>query len=147
MDNNISQEGFPTLEDLQPQNQQLTLFSLQDLAVKNTFSLSTLSEQLKTATQMYNDAFLNHAQYHEAQEKVKEATKALKVVKEQIGRQPAMIELESKMTEIKNEMKEKKGSISSYALEIFRQTGQTEFDKDGEVYEIKTVAKLVKRKQ
>jgi len=143
---NLSQEGFTTLEDYQKANQgQLTLFDMQDLAVKKTVTLAQLQEQLKKANEMFNDAFKNEPSFRERESRVKQESSSLNEVKLQIKRQPSLIALETKMKEIKNEIKEKKEEVSNFALEVYRQTGNNEFEKDGETYEIKTVAKLVKR--
>lgn len=145
----ISQEGFQTAEEYnsKPENQQMTLFSLQELAVSNTNSIEEIQKQLKTATEMYNDSFANDAKFKEEQEKVKDQQKSLKVVKANIERQPSVIAMANKVKELKNELKEKKASVSDYAMEVFRMSGNTEFEKDGKTYDIKTVAKLVERKQ
>jgi len=149
MDDTISQEGFQTLDmqDATQRNEQMTLFDMQTLAVKKTGSISELQKQIKVATEMLTDTFKNNAEYHSQEERAKEAGKPLKEVKAIIERTPEVISLKTRLKELKNELKEKRSEVSEYALEVYRQTGQREFDLNGEVYEINTVAKLSKRKQ
>lgn len=122
MDNNtaVSQEGFETMEEhnSKPENAQLTLFSLQEMAVSNTHSIEELQNQIKTANEMYADTFNNNPSYREEAEKVKEVQKGLKVVKTNIERQPSVIAQAQKLKELKSELKEKKASVSDYAMEV-----------------------------
>lgn len=149
MDNVVSQEGFTTLDEYREKNggEQLELFQLQEFAVKNTDSLSGIEEKLKRANEMLTDVYLNEPTYKEQQEKVKEQQKQLKVIKSQIESQPSVIGLINQVKEIKSEKKDRRVMISDYALEIYRRSGVTEFDRDGQTFEIKTVAKIVKKKQ
>lgn len=145
----ISQEGFATLDETNAveQNEQLTLFSLQELAVNTTRTIERVQEELKTAQEMLKDAYENNATYKEKKEALKEPTQALKGVKTELSRLPEMIALSDKVKELKNEVKEKRQSVSEYALEVYRLTGNNEFERDGSRYEIRTVAKLVKVKE
>lgn len=144
----ISQEGFPTLEDTPTvANEQMTLFSLQELAVNNTKTVEQIQVQLKTAQEMYKDGFLQSEEYKSKDQEVKDKSRELKQVKERLSMQPSLNAQAQKIKELKNELKEKKAAISDYALEILRMGGLNEFDKDNESYEIKVVAKLVKVKQ
>lgn len=126
-------------------SEQLALFELQDMAVRATGTIESLKEDLKNAKEMYDSVFKLNDLYMEEKDKVKEATERLKAEKQQIERRPEVMSLAEKVKEIKNEIKEKKDSISIYALEVFRQTGNTEFERDGQLYQIKTVANIVKK--
>jgi predicted RNase H-like nuclease (RuvC/YqgF family) len=143
-ENTVSQEGFPTLED---QDGQQLLFNLQELAVNNTHSIEQLQKDLKTTQEMITDAFKSDARYKEEDERVKDQSKSLRQIKASINERPEMQSLLLKSKDLKRELKDKKTAVSDYALEVMKRTGSTEFEKDGEVFEIKTVAKLVKRRQ
>lgn len=149
MDNTITQEGFPTLEDYQKENsnEQLQLFEIQEFAIKNTESLDQLQDKLKTASDMLKESYTNTSVYNEQEVKVKEAQKQLKVIKSQIESQPSVIGLKNQVKSIKSDIKDKRVMITDYALEIYRRSGSNEFEVNGQTFEIKTVAKLVKRQQ
>lgn len=141
----VSQEGFPTLDSVSPkQMEQLTLFSLQDIAITESSSITDLQQSLKTARQMVTDAYKNSPEYKTREESFSEAKRGLEEAKEKVARNPDIMALETKLKNIRNEIKEKKDIVSSYAIEVFRQTGQSKFTKDGDTFEIKTVAKLTK---
>lgn len=149
--NTVTQDGFPTLEQFNQQSgqdkDQMTLFSLQELAVRETDSITSLQDKIKNAKEMLDSAFEIDDVFMSAKNNSESANKQLKGVKQEISRRPEVISLDGKLKELKNELKEKKEMISSYAMEVYRQSGNNEFEKDGQVYEIKAAAKLVKRKQ
>lgn len=144
MDTGISQDGFPVLGE---NPEQLSLFSLQDMAIKSTKTVFEMKKQLKTVREMVSDALVSNSIYHDQHEKVKEVAKQLNVIKGQIESQDSIVALKAKMKTIRQEIKEKNMAVSDYTIEVIRQTGKTEFEKDGEMYEIKSVARLIKRRQ
>jgi predicted RNase H-like nuclease (RuvC/YqgF family) len=145
----VSQDGFQTVEEFNATegNKQMTLFNLKELAVNNTWSLEKLQAEVKTVKKMYDEVFDGDVTYKEEKEWVEEQSKNLRQIKASIKDRPEMRNLEMKMKDLKRELKEKKSAVSDYALEVLRKTGNNEFEKDGEVFEISTVAKLIKRKQ
>lgn len=148
MDNNanaVSQDGFPTIEDTE--NQQLTLFNLQEVAVRNTNSIADLKKKIKEATDMYNDHLSHISAFIQKSDGVKELQKDMNQVKNQINKTPEAALYLQKIKDLKYELKEKKQSVSDYALQVMKLSGDNEFEKDGEVFQIQTIAKLVKRKQ
>lgn len=149
MDNTISQEGFASVEDANgvQSNQQLTLINLQDFTITSVRTISELQKEIKTAKQMLKDAIEGNSTYHENKERVKEVTSVLKQTKEGILSQPSVAAIKEKIKDLNNELKEKRSEVSDYAMEVFRMTGATEFEKDGETYDIVAVANVVKRHQ
>lgn len=144
----LSQEGFATIEDYKAQQSgQLTLFDMQSLAVNKTRTLSQLQEEIKKLSEMLDDALENNADYKDKEESLKGKRLQLNGIKLQVQTQPSQIALINKMRELKNEVKEKRAEISDIALEVLRKSENNQFELDGDTYEIKTVAKLVKTKQ
>lgn len=125
-------------------NEQMTLFTLQEMAITNTNSLSALKEDLKTTKEMLDSVLESHDLYIEERDKVKEAKNRLKAEEQQIAQRPDVVSLSNKIKEIKETIKEKKDTISDVAFEVFRKSGRTEFESNGERYQIQTVAKIVK---
>lgn len=142
MDEQIQPMSFDEIPTSDPQ---LTLFSLQDLAITTTRTLQGIQEELKTATQMLTDAYKNDPTFHEEDLKVKEVRTGLDQAKLVVSKQPSVLAIQNKIRELRNEAKEKKSAISDYAIEVLRQTQSNQFVKDGETFEIVTVAKLIKR--
>lgn len=142
MDQGLSQDGFPVLGE---QTEQMTLFDMQSLVVKKTGSIQSLQEQIKTTNDMLVDALKNNPVYKEREDKVKEQRDVLATIKQQINSQPSVVALTNKVRDLRNELKEKRSEVSVVALEVYRKTGNTEFEQEGETYEIKTVARVVKR--
>lgn len=142
----ISQEGFPTLEDLQQQqgNEQLTLFSLRELAINSLSSIDQLKEQLKQAREMLTDALLRNTEISAQQDIVKNAQDALKSATKVAMTLPEVMALEEKVRSIRSEIKDKQETVSNSAIEAYRLTGNTEFEKDGIRYQIVTTARLKK---
>jgi predicted RNase H-like nuclease (RuvC/YqgF family) len=127
--------------------EQQTLFSLEELTVKTTTTIDSLKDQLKTAKEMLDDALMADQVFKNQVEDLKESQKAKKVVETQALRRPDIAVLAEKVKEIRGDLKEKKESQSDYALEFSRLSGASEIQIEGATYEIRKVAKLVKRVQ
>jgi len=142
--NAVSQDGFPTLQE---GDQQLTLFNLQEIAVKKTHSIADLKSKIKEAQEMYEQSLNTSEDYKKVKENLKTVKDTVKGIEIELNRTPQMATLIQKIKDLKYEMKEKKMSVSDYALQVLQLSGNNEFEKDGEVFQILTIAKLVKRKQ
>lgn len=149
MDNAVSQEGFASVDDNNgaQQNQQLTLVDLQQYTISSVRSINSLQKDLKNARQMLKDAIEGNSTYHENKERVNEVTSVLKQTKEGILSQPSVAAIKQKIKDLTLELKDKNAEVSEAAMQIFRETGAQEFEKDGETYDIVAVARVVKRHQ
>lgn len=149
MDEAISQEGFSSLEDRGAElaNEQMTLFDMQELAVRKTGTIEEIKAQLKTAREMLSDTFENNDMFREQKEQANSSAQPFKQTKAMLEKTPEVIAQKNKIAELKAELQMKQKEVSEYAIEVYRQTGQREFDIHGATYEINTVAKLTRRKQ
>lgn len=146
----VSQEGFADAgdADAMQKNEQMTLFDLKSVAVRETDTIDTLRHRLKEANEMYQDIFNNNPMLAEKKKELTEYSKGMKSLKTQVERTAEAARLKEKIGEIKDDIKRKMETVSTAALEVYRQTGETEFtDENGTTFEIRTVAKVVKRKQ
>jgi predicted nuclease with TOPRIM domain len=146
MDTNISQEGFPTLDEYQEKPEQLAFVDFAEYTGKAVVSAEGYKEQLKTATEMLKEAVHNNAAYHERDAKIKEAQKQQKQLENNIKMTEGVAPLVQKVKDLKSELKEAKESASSFAIEMMRRQNVNEFEYNGETFEIKPTAKIVKRK-
>lgn len=122
------------------------LMSLDELIKNNIASTDKLKEELKVHRQMLADSFENDSTYREQDEKVKEVSKVRNATKQQILKQPSVINVSSKAKSISAEIKEREASLSDYLQEYQRMAGVNEIEGlDGEVREIVNTSKLVKR--
>lgn len=121
-----------------------TLFELENLALSHQGSIEAIIDQKRKLEHELQDALENDAVYHEKSVSTSQVAKELAVTKEQVLKQPHLVELQQKVKSLREEIKDKKAAISDYALEIVRMAGINQIEKDGEVYDIVTTAKLVK---
>lgn len=122
---------------------QLNLESLINRYLKD---IDSMRDKLKAQKTMLDDAFNNDAEYAQAQQKVKEATKAKKGIKEKIQKQPALVRLTEEVEAMKAEYADLQSALSSYLQQYQTQTGMNQFTgENGEVLEIVTIRKLVRR--
>lgn len=122
------------------------LLSLESLIKNNIASIDKLTEELKGMRQMFADAFINDPTFKELELKAKEAVKAKSSTKQQLLKQPSVMQLADKIKTISSELREKKDSMSDYLLEYQRLSGTNEIQGyDGEVREIIQQAKVIKK--
>lgn len=106
--------------------------------------IETNREELKKARQMLNDGFENDPVYREHAEKAKEANKVKNATRAQIMKQPALMELKTKVKEMSEEIKAANEALSDYLQQYQKLTGLNSFETpDGKVKQIVYVAKLV----
>jgi len=148
----VSQDGFPNIEDsniqegevVQDNSQVLT--SLDEMIKANVKSIDRLKEDVKKLREMLSDGLSNDAVYKEHDYAVKAAQKILKATRAQIMKQPAIVELSTKLKTLVSELKEKNMALSDYLLEYQKLSGANQIETDeGEVLEIINSARIVKR--
>lgn len=120
--------------------------NLENLVKSYVAKVDASEKELKEKSQMLNDAFENDVVYHEHAEKAREANRVKLATKQQILKQPALAELSEKIKDIKFDIQESRTVLSDYLQQYQKQTGATQIEVgDGEVLEIVSVVKLVKR--
>lgn len=127
-------------------NQAEVLLSLESLIKNHISRIDKLKEELKTRKEMLEDSLNSDPVYKDHAQKAKEAAKVKGATKLQISKQPSVSQLTVKVKEMGNEVKELRNALSDYLKEYQRMSGATEIEaEDGELHEIVSVVKLVKR--
>ncbi len=104
--------------------------------------------ELKKLNEMLDDIFVNDADYNKADEAVKEVAKKKKDIQAQLSKQPAAVQANGKIKDLKAQIKENTESLSLELMEYYRTSGVTEIeDADGNVQEFKIVVKLKPKKK
>lgn len=120
--------------------------SLENLVKGYAMKIEELKKELKEKSQALKDAFESDAVYREQAEKAKEANKIKNATKQQILKQPALAELAERVKDIKFDIAEQEAMLADYLRQYREQSGATQIELgNGEVMEIVTVTKLVKR--
>lgn len=152
MDDDIKQEDMVTDAEIVEEPQVETpgdatvLTSLDELIKAHIASLDRLKVEIKKEKEMLQDGFMNDPVYREHEEKAKEAAKVRNGTKQQIMKQPAMLQLNNKVKSLSAEIKEKDAALSDYLLEYQRLSGANQFETDdGQVLEIINIAKIVRK--
>ena len=109
--------------------------------------LEKYQEDLRDQASMLKDSYEQDAEYTVAQEKVLEATRKRKVVRDRIIAEPAIASLESKVEDLRAEVKETKTALSDYLERFFQKSGLRQITgNDGEIREMVTTVRLVKKR-
>lgn len=133
-------------DDSAPQNQATVLLSLEELIKRHISSIEKLQVESKKHKEMFDDAFENSPVYRENSEKAKEAQKLKSTTRQEILKQPQMIQLADKIRTMREEMKDLKLALSDYLVEFQRLSGLKEIqDEQGEFREIINSAKAIKK--
>ncbi len=104
--------------------------------------------EMKKLKEMHNDLFVNNESYNTADKVVKDAMKKRKDVAAQLSKQPSAIELNGKIKDLKEQIKENQDSLSQELMEYYRTAGVTEIEtEDGSVQEFEIVIKLKGKKK
>ena len=110
--------------------------------------IDQLKEELKQKREMLEDALSGDTVYQEHSEKAKEANKIKSATKQQILKQPALAELSERVKELAFDVKEQTAMLNDYVAQFQKASGATQIETEsGEVLEIVSVYKLVRRKK
>jgi hypothetical protein len=89
------------------------------------------------------NVLINDSQLSEEEEKAKEVKLAVQKRKKDLNQSPEVKNLQLKMQEVKEELKDIEDSLSNQLLRMYQLTGVTEFETDGgEVREFAIKAKV-----
>jgi hypothetical protein len=122
------------------------IIELETIIKNNISTIARSKVELKRIKEMFESALTNDSTYRDAVEKVKEATKAKGKAKLAVMENPQTKQLNEKIKDAAQEIKDASLGISEYLREYQRLSGATEITTDdGETLEIVTEAKLVKK--
>lgn len=149
MDDNTQIEDADIVETaVQPvANGVANRLNLEALINRYVGDIEKVREQLKAQKEMLEANFQNDPVYAEADEKVKEATRAKTAVKQTISKQAAVAVVADKVKALKEDMKDAQDHLSALVQQYFKETGMNQVTgDDGEIREIVIVTKLVRKK-
>lgn len=142
----ILEEAASVVNDKGENKQAADFLHLEGLVKQYIAAIAKLQGELKEKSQMLNDALEGDAVYNEHTEKAKEANKIKNATRQQILKQPALAELSERIKDLKFDVKEHQVLLSDYLAQYQKASGATQIeDEEGEVLEIVSVVKLVKR--
>lgn len=122
------------------------LLSLEEMIKNSIASMDKMAMELKEKRHMFTDTFQNDPTYKEHEDTWKAAKVMLQQTKQQILKQPAIMQMAEKIKSLTADLREKKASLSDYLLEYQRMTQATTIeDLDGNIREIVNDARAVKR--
>jgi predicted RNase H-like nuclease (RuvC/YqgF family) len=122
------------------------MLSLEELIKNHIESIDKLKVEVRQAKEMFEDSFESNPTYREHMEKVKDVTKAKNALKQQIAKQPSVAQIEQKVKDLRFDLSEKNKTLSDLVQDYKEQTGATSIEtRDGQVLEIVSTSKLVKR--
>lgn len=110
--------------------------------------LEKAKAEMKKLKEMQTDIFVNDEAYNAADKVVKDAMKKRKDVQAQLSKQPAAVELNGKIKDLKVQIKENQDSLSQELIEYYKTAGVTEIEtEDGSIQEFEIVIKLKSKKR
>lgn len=141
MNDNDTTNDVQVLTPVEPTSELETITGL----IQNYLTqIDTNREELKKSRQMLADGFENDPVYREHAEKAKEANKVKNATRAQIMKQPALMELKTKIKEMTEEVKAANEALSDYLQQYQKLTGLNSFETpDGKVKQIVYLARLV----
>lgn len=123
-----------------------TQLSVESLIKTLISRIARVKADLKPVREMLSDLLNNNEKYQLADKEAKEASKKKSTVKREILSTPEGKMAESKVNELRDDLKEAQEALSSYLADYQRLTGSSEIEgEDGELRKIVYVAKLVKK--
>lgn len=122
------------------------VLSLEQTIKTYYLSLEMKRDEVKKHKDMVKDAFLNDQGLAEQEEKMQEFKKNVNKKKEQIEKVPSVIAAKSQIRSLSEEIKDLQDNLSKFLIEYHDVSKMNQIMvKNGELYEIKQQAKLVKK--
>lgn len=124
-----------------------SLLNLESAINRTVNDVEKLKTEIKDQKDMYDSAFEQDATYESQLKKEEEVKKAGAVLKQQLSKSPAIAASFEKLKELKDDMKDLQKELSDL-LKRYQKTSGTNIitREDGEIYEIVTNLKLIKKK-
>jgi len=122
-----------------------SLFAIENLIKTHISHIDSVKNELQKQAEMFNDILNNDAGYKKAADESKEVNKKKAEAKQNILKSPSNASLNQKIKDMRQEIKELKGALSSY-LQQYQKIADTDQieSEDGEVRQIVFNAHLVK---
>lgn len=144
MDNNTSDSN----QTIAPEatGQVGDLLSVEKLILSYIIHIDRAQDELKKLNEMLDNILINDPTYKENLDKAKEAARIKLATKQEILKQSEPASLNSKITDLRTQIKELRTSLSNHLQEYQKLSGSNQIESDdGEVREIVYMAKLIKR--
>jgi len=134
-------------QEAEPQSKAQQILQLENMINGYMMDLEKIQSSLKEQSSMLKDALENDAEYATILEKVRTLSKEKKARQDKLMQEPGIALTESKIKDLKGQLKEVREAISDYLQQYFTQSGLRQITgTDGEIREIVTVLKLIKKK-
>ncbi len=141
------EEAVEASTNVNSDNKVERIMSLENMINGYLMDLEKLQKDLKEQSTMLKDTFENDAEYAAASEKAREVQKMKKEIKDKLISDPSVALLDAKVNDLKTEVKDARQALSDYLHQYYLESGLTQItDSAGEVREIVTSVKLVKKK-
>lgn len=141
------EEAMEASTNVNSDNKVERIMSLENMINGYLMDLEKLQKDLKEQSAMLKDTFENDAEYAAASEKANEVQKMKKEIKDKLISDPSVALLDAKVNDLKTEVKDARQALSDYLHQYYLESGLTQItDSAGEVREIVTSVKLVKKK-
>lgn len=127
-------------------NNAMPLLRVEEIIKSSLAKINSLTEEISKHKEMVDDVFASDQTYQEHDKVAKETGKIRSKTKQEIMKRPSVSNLANKVKALKSEKKELQEGLADYLQEYQKLSGSNQFQgDDGEVREIITVHKLVKK--
>lgn len=146
-DNQQDRIDTPTVQGaLDGVDETKSLMAIESSIKLNMAKIDRVREDLKPLSEMLRDFLANDEKFVELSEVAKKATKDKSQRKRELMNTPNGKELDQKINDLKEQIKEAQDALSDYLAAYQNQTGLHEFEgEDGELRQIIYSAKLVRK--
>ena len=142
-----AEEVMEVAERTPQENKALNIIQLENIINGYLGDLERLQQELKEQSSMFRDALENDAEYAALVVKAREISKEKKTVQDKLIQEPSLALVDSKIKDIKGEVKDTQQALSDYLQQYYEQSGLRQITgTDGEIRDIVTTVKLVKKK-
>lgn len=143
-----AQADIHTATDTTSESKMERILSLENMINGYLVDLDKLQKDLKEQSGMLKGVYEQDAEYAGIVEKEQDVKKLKATVKDRLMKDPAVALLEEKVTDLKGEVKDVRYALSQYLAQYYQESGLTQITgSDGEVRELVTTVKLVKKRE
>lgn len=126
-------------------NAATVMLSLEGLIKNNLTALDKLQTDLKTQQEMINNVLASDQTYQAHDEALKQAQKVRNTTKSEIMKRADVAQVNNKIKEMREELKEQRQTLSDLLQEYQRVSGNTEIETDTGLLEIVSTSKLIRK--
>lgn len=125
----------------------MSLVNIDNLIKNHLQKIENLTDEVRKHTEMLEDILINSEVYAIAHDRAKDAAKEKSKTKSELLKEAHAAELSAKVRNMKSELKEHRESLGFYVGEYQKLSGANQIeDNNGEIRDIVSTTKLVKRK-